>query len=163
MVDGTHLRLAIDADAHAISDLIAPHSPVAPGAPGWEAFLYSISCAGILERLSQPGHCFVVAVEDGAVVGVIAIRSWRNISLFFVRQQYHGKGVGRKLWGKMLALALENGHAGPFFVNADPRAVAFYERLGFVVNGDQTLSHGIACIPMTCEPGEPAAAPNLAG
>jgi GNAT superfamily N-acetyltransferase len=144
-----HLRLAIESDADAISNLIVSHSPVAPGTPGWEPFFYSISTDGILERLAQPDHCFVVAVQDGAVAGVIATRDHQHVTFFFVQQLCHGKGIGRQLWDTMQVLALEKGHAGPFFVNADPRAVPFYERLGFVVSGDQKLSLGIACIPMT--------------
>jgi GNAT superfamily N-acetyltransferase len=148
MFDSIHLRMAMDVDAGAISRLIVSYSPVAPGTPGWEPFFHSISRTGILERLAQPEYCFVVAVQDGQVAGVIAMRANEQVVFLFVQQECHGLGVGRKLWDKMQAQALERGHPGPFFVNADPRAVAFYERLGFVVSGDAMLSLGIACIPM---------------
>lgn len=149
MFDSIHLRMAMDADADAISRLIVSYSPVAAGTPGWEPFFHSISRAGILERLAQPEYCFVVAVQNEQVAGVIAMRASQHVTFLFVQQECHGQGVGRKLWHKMRAQALELGHSGPFFVNADPRAVPFYERLGFVVSGDTKLSLGIACVPMT--------------
>lgn len=144
------LRPAIDADADAISALITSYSPFAPGTPGREPFFESISRAAMRERLAQPGYRFVVALQDDELVGVIALRGGRQVAFFFVREDSHGKGVGRRLWDAMLALAREAGHAGPYGVNADLLAVPFYERLGFVVSGEQTQSLGVPCIPMTC-------------
>jgi GNAT superfamily N-acetyltransferase len=149
MTDFPQLRPAMAADADAISQLITSYSPFAPGTPGREAFFYSISSAGILERLDDPAYRFVVADDAGAMAGVIAMRGGQHVAFFFVHQQYHGKGLGRRMWGKMLALALEGGKAGPYFVNADLLAVPFYERLGFAVSGAQTLSLGVPCVPMT--------------
>ena len=156
MSDSIHLRMATGVDADAISRLIVPYSPVAPGTPGWEPFFHSISRTGIEERMAQPEYCFFVAVQDEEVAGVIATRDDQHITFFFVQQLCHGKGVGRQLWTKMRTQALERGYAGPFFVNADPRAVPFYERLGFIVSGDPTLSLGIPCIPMSHAGGDVA-------
>lgn len=154
MSDTLHLRPAVPADADAISGLITSYSPFPPGAPGSAAFFRSISGPAILERLAEPDYRFVVALDDErAIAGVIAMRGGRHIAFFFVQRRWHGKGVGRRLWDQMVALAAEGGHPGPFFVNADPRAVPFYERLGFAVSGAQTLSLGVACIPMTLDAG----------
>jgi GNAT superfamily N-acetyltransferase len=142
------MRPATEDDAAAISLLICSYSPFAPGTPDAEAFLYSISEAGVRERLRDPEHRFLVVMEEGALAGVASLHKDGKIGVFFVARQHHGRGVGRQLWDALYAGAALQGDAGPFRVNADPQAVPFYEQLGFRISGPQTTSLGVACIPM---------------
>jgi len=79
------------------------------------------------------------------MVGMIATRKQgSHITLFFVDEDYHRQGIGRRLFEAALSDT-----AGPMItVNASPYAVAVYRKLGFVsVKGEQ-VTDGIRYTPM---------------
>jgi GNAT superfamily N-acetyltransferase len=85
------------------------------------------------------------AIEDGTVVGVIALRNeGSHISLFFVDGRQHRKGIGRKLF----QAALQNNAAETITVNSSPYAVEVYRRLGFIETDKEQLTNGLRYIPM---------------
>lgn len=74
----------------------------------------------------------------GAIITTISKRNPKvaNLQLLHTFVKARGKGVGRLLCVDALSIARQNG-AEYFRVSAEPDAVAFYERIGFVFLGEQ--------------------------
>ena len=76
--------------------------------------------------------------------GVIAFRDFNHITLFFVKEEYQRKGIGRALFQKALEIAqVEN-----ISVHSSPFAVECYKSLGFKVLDAEKVELGIRYIPM---------------
>lgn len=79
------------------------------------------------------------------VVGVIAMRnSGTHVSLFFVNEEFHRRGIGRALFEYMVKVS------SPEFVtvHAAPYAVEVYRRLGFSPAGGEVVEDGLIYTPM---------------
>lgn len=87
---------------------------------------------------------FFGAYEHNRIVGVLANRETTHISLFFVKKEYHKKGIGKALFNFML----ENTKGDEFTVNSSPYAVNIYEKLGFKKLSEEKLDDGIRYTPM---------------
>lgn len=88
------------------------------------------------------------AYDNKELKGVIAANDTRkHICCFFVKAQYHGQGIGRKLWEYLL----ENSQNQTFTVNSSPYAVPVYHKLGFIDIDTEQLSDGIRYTPMKFE------------
>jgi GNAT superfamily N-acetyltransferase len=120
---------------------------------GVDTFLRDTSPGGIAERM-QKGQLLIVAemcTGEGeiALVGVIAVRSGNHISLFFVDEECHGRGVARallkeairKVGGSLPRVERLTVHSSPF-------AVGFYERMGFRPTGPEQYRAGMLVTPM---------------
>lgn len=85
------------------------------------------------------------AFEDERLVGVLSTRNdGEHIALFFVDEEYQGKGIGRLLFER----AAKDNVSGKMTVNAAPYARDIYLKLGFKQTDDELLSDGIRYIPM---------------
>ena len=88
------------------------------------------------------------AFLEKELAGVLATRKEGNhIALFFVKEQYHRQGIGRKLFEK----ACEDNKTGKLTVNAAPYAVEVYHHLGFRDLDVEQLEDGIRYTPMAYE------------
>lgn len=88
------------------------------------------------------------AFEGKKLVGMISLRNETHISLLFVDEAYHKKGVGRALIEYVgRYVLLEEGYQ-KITVNAAPYAVGFYHRLGFIDTGMEMSNDGIRYTPM---------------
>jgi putative acetyltransferase len=139
---GVTVRSAEPADALAISELLG-----APGAFEGTLQLPDMPAASRVEGLERidPQGCRLVAVADGVIIGMAALHS--NSSLrrahakslaIAVSAAWHGRGVGAQLMTRLLDWA--DNWAGvlrvELLVHTDnPRAIALYERFGFVHEG----------------------------
>ena len=88
---------------------------------------------------------FLGAFEKEKIIGLIATYNRNHISLFFVREEYQKKGIGRELFNYVLNL-----NSDDFFtVNSSPYAYRFYEHLGFVDTVDSIQEvNGLKFYPM---------------
>lgn len=88
---------------------------------------------------------FFGAFIDDNMVGMIATRNNRShISMFFVDEKAQGKGVGRKLFNKVI-----NGNINHIItVNSSPYALDIYKHFGFIVIDEERCENGIKYIPM---------------
>ncbi|MDY4953367.1 MAG: GNAT family N-acetyltransferase [Candidatus Onthomonas sp.] len=88
------------------------------------------------------------AFAGDTLVGMLAMRGTRHISLFFVKADWHRKGVGRRLFDAMVR------DWGPqeFTVHSSPYAVEIYRRLGFVPTDTEQVTNGIRYTPMRFRP-----------
>lgn len=80
------------------------------------------------------------AFDVERVVGVLAMRnSGTHVSLFFVDEEYHRRGIGRAMFEHMVKVS------SPEFVtvNAAPYAVEVYRRLGFSPVGGEVVENGL--------------------
>ena len=88
------------------------------------------------------------AYDRDKIIGMISLRSETHISLLFVDEKYHMKGVGRMLMEYLCEYVLkEEGH-NRLTVNAAPYAVGFYHKLGFYDTGKTETKEGITYTPM---------------
>ena len=87
---------------------------------------------------------FYGAFDNDELVGTLATRDVNHISLFFVKESYHHKGIGKKLFETM-----KNDYdKHDFTVNSSPYAVEIYERLGFQKTECEQITNGIRYTPM---------------
>ncbi|MGN0586772.1 MAG: GNAT family N-acetyltransferase [Oscillospiraceae bacterium] len=85
------------------------------------------------------------AFMGARVVGVLAMRSGgTHVSLFFVDEEFHRRGIGKALFEYMIK------SSSPDFVtvHAAPYAVEVYRRLGFSPAGGEVVEDGLIYTPM---------------
>ncbi|MBQ9853963.1 MAG: GNAT family N-acetyltransferase [Bacilli bacterium] len=87
------------------------------------------------------------AYEKDELIGVIATREKHHLSLLFVREDYHRKGIGKSLYEYICKLNPD----GYFTVNSSPYAKGFYEKLGFTCDSSEQIINGIRFYPMKNE------------
>lgn len=85
------------------------------------------------------------AFRNDELIGVIATRcAGSHIALFFVKGEYHRKGIGSSLFRKIL----ENSSADVITVNSSPYAIEVYRKLGFEESAKEQTVGGVRFIPM---------------
>jgi len=102
-----------------------------------------------LKRMFEMGsYQMLVAVLGKKIIGMITLRDKTHISLLFVEEQYHFRGVGRALVARLCRYLKNEAGERRITVNASPYGVDFYHRIGFKDIGIETLSDGIRYTPM---------------
>jgi GNAT superfamily N-acetyltransferase len=94
------------------------------------------------------GHVYHVAVEDGELVGFIAVRDGSHLFHLFVAKRWHGRGVARRLWDVAREAALAAGNQGAFTVNSSRYAQPVYASFGFVPTAPMQCVRGLRFVPM---------------
>ncbi|QQO10252.1 GNAT family N-acetyltransferase [Breznakiella homolactica] len=104
--------------------------------------------ARMVQRLRAGGD-FFAAWDGETLAGALEIRDQDHVSLFFVDERYHGRGVGRKLFSYYTGL-LRREHPGirQVTVNSSLYAEPVYAALGFEKTGEAMERDGIRFIPM---------------
>lgn len=93
-------------------------------------------------------YLLFVAVEEERLVGLISLRSGNHISLLFVDEAYHRRGIGTLLVKHLQEYMLKNTKYEKLTVFSSPYGVPFYHRLGFIDVGKETRKEGIIYTPM---------------
>lgn len=102
----------------------------------------------IKERLTA-GSLILVAKEDETIAGVIEIRDGSHIPLFFVKDEFQGKGLGHRLFRKAVKKNAElNPSVEVLTVNSSPYAVDIYKSMGFRNAAAMQVKSGIMYYPM---------------
>lgn len=90
----------------------------------------------------------MVALDQGRIVGAGSIRSFNHLSLLFVDEEYHHKGIGASLIKRLCRyLEFEEGERY-MSLKAAPYAVGFYRKLGFRAVAPEEHYSGIRVTPM---------------
>ena len=89
-----------------------------------------------------------VALDGKKIVGMLTLRGGTHISLLFVDEKYHRKGIGRALMQYLSNYLLTEMQASRVTVNSSPYGVGFYHRLGFQDLRPQEKKDGIIYTPM---------------
>ena len=93
-------------------------------------------------------YATMVAVYDNKIIGQISVRSGNHISLLFVDEAYHKKGVGRELIREMADFLIRDRDAKSMTVQAAPYAVEFYRKVGFQICAPEEEYSGIRVTSM---------------
>lgn len=102
-----------------------------------------------LKRMFEIGsYQMLVAVFKEKIIGMITLRDKTHISLLFVEEAYHFKGVGRALVTHLCQYLKNEAGERHVTVNASPYGVDFYRRIGFLDLGPEALADGIRYTPM---------------
>lgn len=115
---------------------------------GVRSFEDFITDTGLKRMFIMGTYQMMTAYYDDRIVGVISLRNQMHISLLFVDKDYHKKGIGRALIGKMADYVKNELGQSRLTVNSSPYGVDFYHRVGFTDIGPQTQQDGIIYTPM---------------
>ena len=89
-----------------------------------------------------------VALDRKQIVGMLTLRNNSHISLLFVDEKYHRRGIGRALIEYLREYLLAEAGISKVTVNAAPYGVAFYHKLGFQDLRPEEERDGIRYTPM---------------
>jgi len=145
------IQRATPTDAPAISRLIGNLSryfTLDSQGKGAEAFLQTISPAGIQQLIEAPNMVYCKATLAEQLAGVVAMRDNAHLFHLFVAPAFQGKGLSRMLWEHVRDEALARGNTGQFTVNSTLHATAVYARFCFKATGPRMETKGIAFVPM---------------
>jgi GNAT superfamily N-acetyltransferase len=118
---------------------------------GVRQFLRYIKPRLLLQR-SKASHFVMVAETQEKIVGMIEVRNYDHISLFYVLKEFQMKGISRELLRRTEEMCLKNKpDLDQITVNSSPNAVQIYEKLGFHKIGSEQVRNGITFTPMIFE------------
>jgi GNAT superfamily N-acetyltransferase len=91
----------------------------------------------------------LIAEFSFEIIGVIAVRDYNHIALFFVDTPFQRRGVGRELFRKALEICrCNNLGLSQITVNASPNSINAYESMGFQPTDSEQCVNGIRFVPM---------------
>lgn len=82
---------------------------------------------------------FMAKDETGNIIGGIKCKvhwGWLHIDLFWVDDNYRGKGIGTNLIQQAEKEALKHNIAGAYVETADFQALDFYQKEGYTIFGE---------------------------
>lgn len=117
----------------------------AEGVQNFENFITDTT----LHRMFVMGaYQLFVALDHGRIVGMITLRDSQHISLLFVDEKYHRRGIGRALMEYLTDYMANEMGIHQVTVNASPYGVGFYHKLGFRDLSPEEQKDGIIYTPM---------------
>ena len=116
---------------------------------GNKVFKDYIKPQNILTRINEKNSKFFTAKYGDEIIGIMEIKNRDHISLFFVKKEFLGKGIGKKLFGYYLRkIKNENYGTKVITVNSSIYAEKIYSKLGFIKTNEIQEKDGIKYIPM---------------
>lgn len=100
-------------------------------AEGVRNFKEFIGSDELYQSFLKGEYQMLVALDGERIIGAASVRSGNHLSLLFVDEAYHKKGVGRALMERMFRYLKEEAGERYISVKAAPYAVNFYRKLGF--------------------------------
>jgi ribosomal protein S18 acetylase RimI-like enzyme len=145
------IRVAVPEDSESISrlicELVDKYIAKEFSSQGRE-FLLSTMTADVISRNMQSGYRYHVAEISGLLAGVVAVRDNAHLYHLFVAEQFHRKGIAKKLWQLAMNECLRDGNTGEFTVNSSAYALGVYKRLGFIAQSGPQEKNGVVFYPM---------------
>ena len=116
---------------------------------GNNTFKDYIKPQNILRRYNEKTSQFFCAKYSDEIIGILEIKNKDHISLFFVKKEFHGKGIGKKLFENYVeTLKQENNGIKIITVNSSFFAEKIYSKMGFQKTSEMQERNGIKYIPM---------------
>lgn len=115
---------------------------------GIRSFEDFITDSTLYRMFIMGAYQMISAFYGTKMVGMITIRSNSHISLLFVDEKYHMRGIGRALINTMCHYLKEELGLARVTVNASPYGVGFYHKIGFTDMQPVQKSEGIIYTPM---------------
>lgn len=117
-------------------------------ARGIDSFREFVTNPALYQMFLNGNYILLVAFEKQVMVGMITLRSKSHISLLFVEEGYHRKGIGKRLVDLLGKQIIHNNKATKITVNSSPYAIEFYHNLGFNNTDKELINDGICYTPM---------------
>lgn len=86
----------------------------------------------------SPKEKMLIAKIDNKIVGLCRVTKtgeMNNLQALYVLPEYHGMGIGRKLWDSMADFLDPAKDTDLWVATYNKNAIAFYQKLGFVDSG----------------------------
>lgn len=115
---------------------------------GIQTFKKFLNFKSIIQKLEKGNLFFWGYFIENELVGVIAMKGFNHISMFFVKKEYQRKGIGKKLFLMILGLSKAHDNVRKITVNASPFSVEIYHRLGFRDTNLEQIVDGLRFTPM---------------
>ncbi len=109
---------------------------------GIKTFLETFDDGHILSLIKEQ-HLMMLGAFAPQLVGVIGIWDFHHVQSLFVKKEYQNKQIGSELLNHAKNLVY-----GELSVHAVESAVAFYQKNGFIVNGQKQCKNGIEYVLM---------------
>lgn len=116
---------------------------------GREAFYRHIELDAFTKR--QTGDCLTFVAKDGEkVIGMLELKNYQQLSLFYVDQAYQHQGIGRHLLADAVAAGqAHNPQLKELAVKTSIFACPIYQGLGFTMTGESEEQNGVQFTKMT--------------
>lgn len=120
------------------------------GPEGIRNFNDFITDSSLFRMFTEGKYPLFVACCDEQIIGMVTLRNENHISLLFVEESYHRKGIGRALLQYVFKYLEEEMECFRVTVFAAPFGNEFYHKLGFTDLGPVRERDGILYTPMEC-------------
>ena len=130
-----------------VSDLATIYIGPTLGAGGLDKLLDSMNLESTIKRMNE-GYPHWAAVEQGAIVGVVAVKPPCHLYHLFVGSDQQRKGIGRLLFNRAFQFVSDFSGDVEITVNASLNAVEVYRRFGFVETSATQDEGGVRFLPM---------------
>lgn len=115
---------------------------------GIRNFFDFISDDALYQAFLRGNYQMMVALDEGRIVGAGSVRNRNHLSLLFVDEEYHHRGIGAALMSRLCEyLKVEEGERY-MSLKAAPYAVGFYRKIGFREVAPEEEYSGIRVTPM---------------
>ncbi|MCM1112075.1 MAG: GNAT family N-acetyltransferase [Muribaculum sp.] len=118
---------------------------------GIRNFLDFITDEKLFHAFLRGEYQMMVALDKDRVVGAASVRNRNHLSLLFVDEAYHRRGIGRRLLERFYTYLKSELGEHCMSVKAAPYAVGFYQRIGFRALGPEEQVGGIRVTSMEKE------------
>lgn len=115
---------------------------------GIRNFLDFITDEQLFHSFLQGNYQMMVALDGERIVGVASVRNRNHLSLLFVDEAYHRKGIGKELVERFCGYLKSEAGENCMTLKAAPYAVSFYRRIGFRVVSPEEEVGGIRVTSM---------------
>jgi predicted GNAT family N-acyltransferase len=116
---------------------------------GNNKFKDDIKPQNIENRFINKNSQFFLAKAENEIIGMMEIKNKDHISLFFVKKEFQGKGIGKYLLGHYLnKIKNENSGIKKITVHSPIYSEKIFSRFGFKKTNGMQEKAGIKYIPM---------------
>ena len=115
---------------------------------GIHNFLDFITDEQLFHRFLGGSYQMQVALHGDRVVGVASVRNRNHLSLLFVDEEYHHKGIGSALMERFCNYLKNEAGEQCMTLKAAPYAVEFYRKIGFCAVSPEEEVGGIRVTSM---------------
>lgn len=115
---------------------------------GVESFNNFITDQTLYKMFVSGAYQLMVALDNSTIIGLISVRNINHVSLLFVEESFHKKGIGTNLVKELCSYLFREECITRITVNSSPFAVGFYHKLGFKDMDKELTADGIRYTPM---------------